>query len=547
MQRDDGGQAKKGRHMASPDRQGYMRMSHARMESLLTDFARDGAPSQSRRNAAELLVEAVDDIGLLVLDPHGRITSWNSGAEHISGWKRDEILGLHVSVFQPPEAAGETRDDAILALARANGRHHEQGARLRKDGTRYMADVTVTPLGTDPGQEHGFALVIRDITELLQAEETLLAREAHLRSILETVPDAMIVIDEQALIQSFSPAAERQFGYTAAEAIGQNVKILMPGPYREQHDGYMQRYLVTGERRIIGIGRVVVGRHKDSSTFPMELAVGEMRSGGKRYFTGFIRDLTERQRNETRLQELQAELVHMSRFTTLGEMASTLAHEINQPLTAITNYLKGCRRILQRMEGGDVPLLRDGVNQAADQALRAGQVIRHLREFVARGESEKHVEALPKLIEEASALGLVGAKEKGIRVALRLAPAAALVLADRIQVQQVLLNLIRNAIEAMQDSPQKELTIDTMAEAGDEMVTISVTDTGQGIAPEILRDLFQPFVTTKKNGMGVGLSISRTIVEAHGGKIWADSPGGAGTRFAFTLRRIDQEELAHAE
>jgi two-component system sensor kinase FixL len=357
----------------------------------------------------------------------------------------------------------------------------------------------------------------------------------------------MIVIDEQARIQFFSAAAERLFNFTAQEVIGENVKILMPNPYRDQHDGYMGRYLSTGERRIIGIGRVVVGQRKDGSTFPMELAVGEMRSSGQRYFTGFIRDLTERQRTEARLQELQSELVHMSRFTALGEMASTLAHEINQPLTAIANYLKGCRRVLQRMDGSEVPMLQDAVNQAADQALRAGQVIRHLREFVARGESERHIENLPKLVEEASALALVGAKEKGVRVTFRFDPDALLVLADRIQVQQVLLNLIRNAIEAMQDVPRRELVVATKVVPNDNLIEISVADTGPGIAPEIADQLFQPFITTKKHGMGVGLSICRTIVESHGGKIWVESKPMQGTAFRFTLRSVSQEELANAE
>ena len=237
----------------------------------------------------------------------------------------------------------------------------------------------------------------------------------------------------------------------------------------------------------------------------------------------------------------------MSRFTALGEMASTLAHEINQPLTAIANYLKGCRRILERIEGDQVPMLREAVNHAADQAQRAGQVIRHLREFVARGESERHIENLPKLIEEASALALVGAKEKGVRVVFRLDPRAQLVLADRIQIQQVLLNLIRNAIEAMQDSERRELVIGTRGDPGDGLVEVSVQDTGSGIAPEIAAQLFQPFVTTKKHGMGVGLSICRTIVESHGGKIWVESEQGRGTVFRFTLRNVDHEELADAE
>lgn len=171
------------------------------------------------------------------------------------------------------------------------------------------------------------------------------AREAHLNSILDTVPDAMIVIDTGGIIQSFSAAAERLFGYQATEVRGKNVSVLMPSPYREAHDGYLDRYMRTGERRIIGIGRVVVGERKDGSTFPMELAVGEMISGRDRYFTGFVRDLTERQETDARLQELQAELVHISRLSAMGEMASTLAHELNQPLTAIANYMKGSSRI----------------------------------------------------------------------------------------------------------------------------------------------------------------------------------------------------------
>ena len=406
--------------------------------------------------------------------------------------------------------------------------------------------MTITPLKEENGHVYAYAMVARDVAEQAAAEAALKAREAHLRSILETVPDAMVVIDEQARIQSLSAAAVRLFGYEPSEVIGKNVKLLMPAPYQEQHDSYLQRYLRTGERRIIGTGRVVVGQRKDGSTFPMELAVGEMHSGGVRYFTGFIRDLTERQQTETRLQELQSELIHMSRFTALGEMASTLAHEINQPLTAISNYLKGCHRILERMDGQPIPMLREAINEAAEQALRAGQVIRHLREFVARGESERHIESLPKLLEEASALALVGAKERGVRVAFHFDPNAAFVLADRIQVQQVLLNLIRNAIEAMEDQPRRELVLATRP-AGDGVVEVSVKDTGPGIAAEVTAQLFQPFVTTKKHGMGVGLSICRTIVESHGGKIWAESLPDKGTTFRFTLKAVHREEMTYVE
>ena len=372
----------------------------------------------------------------------------------------------------------------------------------------------------------------------------LQAREAHLKSILETVPDAMIVIDERGNIKSVSAAAERLFGYQTHEIIGRNIKMLMPSPYREQHDGYIARYLATGERRIIGIGRVVVGERKGGSTFPMELAVGEMKSSSQRFFTGFIRDLTERQQTEARLQELQTELVHISRLTAMGEMAQALAHELNQPLTAIANYMKGSHRLLEGRGDEQSRMVRDATEKAAEQAMRAGQIIRRLRDFVARGESERRVESVGKLIEEASALALVGAKEHGVRVRFHFDPSADLVLADKVQIQQVLLNLMRNAIEAMVSSKRRELTITTTRIA--EMAEITVKDTGTGIAEEVASQLFQPFVTSKPQGMGVGLSISRTIVEAHGGQIVAEANPEGGTTFRFTLRVVSKEELTDA-
>jgi two-component system sensor kinase FixL len=372
------------------------------------------------------------------------------------------------------------------------------------------------------------------------------AAEARLRSILQTVPDAMIIIDEQGRIESLSATAERLFGYSLGDVAGKNVSHLMPSPYREQHDSYLKRYLSTGERRIIGIGRIVVGQRQDGTTFPMHLTVGELRSAERHYFTGFIRDLTDQQLTESRLKELQSEVTHMSRFTALGEMASTLAHEINQPLTAISNYLKGCQRLLERIEGESAPVLRDAVGKAADQALRAGDIIRRLREFVARGESERRIESLPKLIEDASTLALIGARENGVEVSFRLDPNADLVLADRIQIQQVLVNLIRNAIEIMiESSNDRRLEIATVANS-DDMVEVSVADTGAGLTQEVAQHLFQPFVTTKRKGMGLGLSICRTIVEAHGGKIWVEAPPSGGTIFRFTLRTARQEEVSHA-
>ena len=285
--------------------------------------------------------------------------------------------------------------------------------------------VTISPVYDDNGNLIGASKVARDFTSAKRSQLQLQEREAHLQSVLDTVPDAMIVIDTRGIMQSFSATAERQFGYSAREAVGRNVSILMPEPYGSQHDSFLARYLATGEQRIIGVGRVVVGRRKDGSTFPMELAVGEMRSNDRRFFTGFVRDLTERQQTQQRLQDLQAELIFMSRFTALGEMASTLAHELNQPLTAVASYLNGARRLLDGGKREDAPMIRDAIDSAAEQALRAGQIIKRLREFVARGESDRRAEDLQKLIEEASALALVGAKESGARVSFSFDPAVA--------------------------------------------------------------------------------------------------------------------------
>jgi two-component system sensor kinase FixL len=358
--------------------------------------------------------------------------------------------------------------------------------------------------------------------------------EAHLRSILATVPDAMVVIDEVGSILSFSAAAEKMFGYSEAELIGRNVKMLMPNPDRDRHDQYLVNYLTTGKRKIIGIGRVTTALHRDGNTFPIELSVGEAWSGGRRIFTGFIRDLRERQQTLLRLQDLQSELAHVGRVSEMGTLASSLAHELNQPLTAVASYCESARDLLKTEPDPEtLAMVREAMDEAAMQAIRAGQIVRRLRDFMSHGETERRVESLQRLINEANALALVGSREHGIDTHFSLDPRADLVFVDRIQIQQVLVNLIRNAIDAMLDSPVRRLSICTEREGG--LTRVTVEDTGSGISETIADQLFQPFVTSKQSGMGIGLSICRTIVQAHGGRIWFEPGADGGTAFHFTL------------
>jgi two-component system, LuxR family, sensor kinase FixL len=290
---------------------------------------------------------------------------------------------------------------------------------------------------------------------------------------------------------------------------------------------------------------VVVGLRKSGETFPMELQVGEFAFAGSRYFTGFVRDLTERQEAERRIQDLQAELLHASRLSVMGQMASTMAHELNQPLTAVTNYLEAGRQLLATGAGGP-HRVSEMMEKAIAQAQRAGEVIRRLRGFVSKGETERRIQSLNQLVEEALALALVGARQRGVRASLELEQSLPLVLVDPVQIQQVVLNLVRNAVEAMEEVERRELVIGTRAVTDQEMAEVVVADSGPGIAPELADRLFQPFVTTKKTGMGLGLSICREIVEAHHGRLTVAPGSSGGTVFRLTLPTASREEAAGA-
>jgi len=487
-----------------------------------------------------LLIDGAQGHAIYLLDPDGRVTIWNKGAERLKGWSEGEILGRHMAIFYPKDAVAAGKPEHDLALAVSEGKFEEEDWRVRKGESEFLASISITALRNEDGSLRGFSKIVSDITDRRAAEDAVRARESHLRSILSTVPDAMIVIDDQGSIVSFSAAAERLFGYAEAEVVGSNVSRLMPSPDRERHDGYIRRYLETGEKRIIGIGRVVFAERRDGSTFPMELSIGEA-TGGDKLFTGFIRDLTERRQTEQRLETLQSELIHVSRVSAMGTMASTLAHELNQPITAVANYVEGIRDLLATPHPDDLPMIREALNDTASEALRAGHIVRRLRDFVARGEVEKTIEKLPALINEAAVLGLLGAREKGVEPQFDLDPYASPVLVDKVQIQQVLINLIRNAVEAMADCPVRKLSVTSRADLPG-FVNVTVADTGSGVAPHIAQQLFAAFVSSKSEGMGLGLSICRTIVEANGGHIWMEPRKGGGTEFHFTLMRVQTEE-----
>jgi PAS domain S-box-containing protein len=512
---------------------------------------------ENLRQSEERLRLAIETTGLGIWDLN-MVTGerqWTAEARELFGFAQDTTItgDLVLEHIHPDDRESIVQD--FYSTDRAKNLTFTNVFRITRADNgeeRWISSLGHTLVDKDgrPTRRLGIA---QDVTHHITAEEALRASQdgllrqtAHLQSILATVPDAMVVSDEKGIIRSFSATAVKMFGYQPEEIIGTSVKYLMPLPYRDKHDGIMHHYPQVGERPLAESGRVAVAQRKDGSTFPMEVHLGEMESGGERFFTAFIRDLTHRQYTEKRMQELQTELAYMSRLTAMGEMGSTLAHEVNQPLTAITGYLKGCGMILDRIDGEHVPMLRHGIEGAVEEAYRAGEVIRQLRAFVARGETDQEIEDLRKLIEEASALALAGAKDKGIKVDFDLPHESPKVLVSRVQIQQVLLNLVRNAMEAMQDVEQRDLTIKAeLADAGT-MVCLSVKDTGTGIVPPILEKLFTPFTTTKRTGMGVGLSICRTIIEAHGGKIWAESTPGAGTAFHFTLKAVGDEELTEA-
>lgn len=370
----------------------------------------------------------------------------------------------------------------------------------------------------------------------------------HAQMLMSIVPVAMVVIDTRGIIQAFSKAAEDTFGYREAEVIGRNVSILMGKPQQARHDGYIARYLATGEKRIIGAPRLENARHADGHTFPMELTIGETVYEGAHFFVGFVRALGRPEFEQRQIGAMLTELAHSSRIAAMGALATAIAHELNQPLTSIANYAEGLRAMIGK--GPDFAGRQeclDILDKTCRQAIRSGQLLHRLREFVKGGEPHREPAAAAHLINEALSLALINGYRKSIHVDTVIDEDLPLLHVDALQVQQVLFNLLRNSFEAMDAQPGDRHDLVIHARRGEGgMAHISVEDSGPGIDPEIADVVFNSFVTTKAGGMGVGLAICKQIVEAHGGAIWADNasaPGGAA--FHLTLPTTESNGAGH--
>jgi two-component system sensor kinase FixL len=498
-----------------------------------------------RETAARLrtLTETAVD-GVILIDARGVVLMFNSACEKLFGYSVEEVIGENVKMLMPQPYRHEhdryitnyrdTRDPKIIGSGR-------EVIGLRKDGSTFPMDLSVGEARQDGGSI--FVGIIRDITERKMAEQALRETAARLRTLTETAVDGAILIDARGVVLIFNPACEKMFGYSADEVIGENVKMLMPQPYQHEHDRYITNYRETCDPKIIGSGREVIGRRKDGSTFPMDLSVGEARQDGESIFVGIIRDLTSRKRTEAELEQARAELVRVARVLTLGELTAAIAHEVNQPLTGLVSSGNACLRWL----AGDVPNLkaaRESLERMISAGSRAGEVIRRIRALVGKAPPLRDRLNINDAITEVIALIRGEIQRNRISLRTKLSTDVPLVLGDRIQLQQVILNLVLNATEAMSDvTPQpRELSISS-AKDGPNGALVSVRDSGSGLEGTALDRLFEAFYTTKAHGMGIGLAVSRTIIQAHGGRLWAMPNVPQGAIFQFTLP-ADGEEVS---
>ncbi len=427
-------------------------------------------------------------------------------------------------------------DDPLLAIG-----PHRHAFRLCGGKTDPTQIVEGSIFFHDPPGDQGCSMlgIIMDATEREKRAELLQAKEYELRSILETVPEAMITVDEAGLVRSFSTAAERLFGYTTEEIAGYDIRTLLPDFARAKANPAAGFALKT-----------TVGHNRQGDRMPVELVLGETTIGREHISIAFVRDLSEQIATQTRLNELREQLLHASRVSAMGEMGAGLAHELNQPLTATANFLGAAhmRLGMSDVDGGSPDQVRKLVELANLEVLRAGEIIRRMRAFVARGELNIRASALNELIGDALQLAWLGTRHAGVHLHYQPSPSAPLVLADHVQIQQVLVNIISNALETfVVDRTEKPEIMIFVMEQGDDNVLIRLLDNGPGFPSTIIGRPFEAFVSTKARGLGLGLSICRRIVEGHGGTLTLANRPEGGAVIEFTLPVYRDTDVRAAE
>lgn len=500
---------------------------------MLDITTRVEAEEELRVSENRLAIAAeVNEIGVFDWDVTNGQISWSPGSEQRLGlptgaidtfdkW-RDHVVPADVSdVMASIDSAVADRRDRFAFQYRF----------LPDSGPSRMLEGNARCLYDDRGDLVRSVGSVIDVTQRNRREA-----EMRLNSMIETVPDATIVIDDHGIIKSYSPAAEAMFGYSVASVIGCNVKILMPDMLASRHDAAIADYLRTGERRVIGLTRELTARRADGTQFPIELNVGEARIGEERIFTGIVRDVSKRLFEEQRLSELSAELAHISRQRAMSELAADLAHELNQPLSASANFIAAARMLIEQGGGGE--RVTDLLSMAEEQTQRSGDIIRRLRDFLAKRDIEMRSESLDDVVKDAVALVFFGTGREEIELDYDLDPTCDTIFADRVQIQQVLVNLLRNAVEALRalDAGHPRRIMIKSQSRPDDMVELAIMDTGPGIPDALSEQVYARFSTTKTGkAMGIGLSISRRIVEAHGGVLTAENQPEGGAAFRFTL------------
>jgi two-component system sensor kinase FixL len=365
------------------------------------------------------------------------------------------------------------------------------------------------------------------------------AQSVQLGPVLDAMVESMIVIDEHGTMEQVNKATKRMFGYNPDELLGQNISMLMVSTDHEWHDKYLNNYQKTGKKRIIGRGREVQALRKDGSVFPADIAVGEVRTPEYVRFVGLVRDLTQQREVEEQALKQREEMVNVSRLGMMGEMAAAMAHELNQPLTAIANYASASIRLLDQ-SADNIADVREVLQEITDQAHRAGEVIQRTREFTRSGDEIRSATTIAEIAAPVRSLAELDTKANNIRLAWHIPADLPEVDADPVQIQQIILNLVRNAVDAMHDTEPELRDIEVRAKiTGPHEIRVDVKDHGCGISAEVGKDLFNAFFTTKSGGMGLGLAICRTITRSHGGELGFrnndQGTGTAGATFSFTI------------